>query len=221
MKVQNSTWIMFLFVLGMICFSLFFYPRLPDPLASHWNARGQVDGCMSKTAGLLMIPGISLGLLILMLGMAQIDPLKRNIQKIRGVYNAAIFLILGFMFVVQAHIISWNLGFQVRINVLLPVMLAVLFFGLGSLMDKLRPNWVIGIRTPWTLSSKQVWMQTHHWAGLLFKAAACIVLLGAVWSDYAIFFVMAPVLSVSALLMILSYIFYRREQKQNALKSDI
>ncbi len=36
-------------------------------------------------------------------GMAQIDPLKRNIQKIRGVYNAAIFLILGFMFVVQTR----------------------------------------------------------------------------------------------------------------------
>lgn len=221
MKVHYSTWLIFLCVLGMFCLNLFFYPRLPDRLATHWNAQGQVDGYTSKTAGLLMLPMIALAIVLLLLVLAQIDPLKRNIETFRGIYNTAILYFLGFLFVVQAHIISWNLGFQVRINVLVPVMIAVLIFGLGSLMGKLRPNWAIGIRTPWTLSSKQVWMQTHHWGELLFKSAACIVLLGALWNDYAIVFVLAPVLSITVLLIILSYIFYRREQKQNALKADI
>ena len=221
MKIRNSTWMMFLFVIGMFGFSLFFYSQLPEQMASHWNARGQVDGYMSKTAGLLVMPITSLIMAAVLLGLAQIDPLKRNIEKIRGYYNSAIFILLAFLFIIQLHIISWNLGFQIRVNVLMPVMLGMLFFGLGTLMDKLRPNWIIGVRTPWTLSSPKVWYQTHQWAGLLFKIAACVVLLCVLWSDFAIYFVLAPILSVSVLVMVLSYYFYRCEKREKATRSVV
>jgi uncharacterized membrane protein len=53
--------------------------------------------------------------------------------------------------------------------------------GIGNVLGKLRSNFFVGIRTPWTLSSEHVWDQTHRWAGRLFVGAAAVlaVLAGA------------------------------------------
>lgn len=41
----------------------------------------------------------------------------------------------------------------------------LLVAGLGNLMGKVRPNFFVGIRTPWTLTSKRAWLKTHRVGG--------------------------------------------------------
>jgi len=36
---------------------------------------------------------------------------------------------------------------------------------LGNLMGKVRRNFYIGVRTPWTLANERVWNATHRFAG--------------------------------------------------------
>ena len=36
---------------------------------------------------------------------------------------------------------------------------------LGNLMPKMRPNWIMGVRTPWTLTSDEAWVRTHRVTG--------------------------------------------------------
>ena len=50
------------------------------------------------------------------------------------------------------------------------VLIAALFVAIGLVMGKLRPNWFVGIRTPWTLSSKLAWTRSHSLGGWLFTA---------------------------------------------------
>lgn len=214
--IRFSTIMMFIFILCMAGFSLFFYPQLPQRMAAHWNAQGQVDGYMSKAINLSIIPATAVFLTILFLGIVQVDPMRHNIQRFRSYYDGAIFIMLLFLAAVQAYIISWNLGIKVRSNFLMPLMLSLLFFGLSCILDKVKTNGFIGIRTPWTFSSPTVWKKTHVWSAVLFKIAAVVILLGVVWEQYAMGFVLVPILGACLISAILSYVFYLEENKSQS-----
>jgi uncharacterized membrane protein len=81
---------------------------------------------------------------------------------------------------------------------------------MGIVMTNVKPNWFIGIRTPWTLSNEIVWQKTHKLGGVLFRLAAIIVLLGAVFPKYAIAFVLVPVLSVAVITLIYSLVIWKK-----------
>ena len=51
-----------------------------------------------------------------------------------------------------------------------------LFVVLGNVLPRARPNWLFGIRTPWTLTNDRVWERTHRLGGMLFVIAGIILL---------------------------------------------
>lgn len=58
-----------IFVLGIILLSFFigiyFYPKMPEKMATHWNLQGEGDRYAQKFSGLFLIPFISLGVFLL------------------------------------------------------------------------------------------------------------------------------------------------------------
>jgi len=74
-------------------------------------------------------------------------------------------------------------------------------------------NWFIGIRTPWTLSSEKVWDKTHKIGGRLFKIAGIIAIGGILFQNYAIFFIIVPILLAAIYSVVFSYIEYQKEIK--------
>ena len=76
--------------------SLYFYPQMPERMASHWNTAGQVDGYMPKFWGLFLMPLFSIGIYLLFITIPRIDPLKKNIQKFRKHFDIFIVLIMLF-----------------------------------------------------------------------------------------------------------------------------
>ena len=213
MNMRKST----IAVLGMILFSfvigIYFYPQMPEKMASHWNAQGQVDGYMPKFWGLFLIPFILVGLALLFVAIPRIDPLKENIEKFRKYYDGFIILFFVFMLSVYSQVILWNLGVKITPNVILPIGLGILFFYCGILCENVKQNWFIGIRTPWTLSSERVWEKTHKIGGKLFKIAGVIAFFGVFFQSYALFFILVPVISVAAYTIIYSYFEYQKEVK--------
>ena len=191
----------------------YFYPQMPERIASHWNARGEVDGYMSKFWGLFLMPFISLVLSALLLAVPKIDPLKANIEKFKTYYYGFVILVLVFLLYLYLLTIFWNLGFRFNMVRLLTPAFGVLFFLCGVLIGKAKRNWSIGIRTPWTLSNEKVWDKTHLIGAKLFKLAGLVTLLGVFFQHYAILFVLIPVISVSLFTVVYSYFEYRREIK--------
>lgn len=190
--------------------SLFAYPKLPERMASHWGPGGQVDGWMAKSVCVWLMPGIMLLYSVLFMVVIQIDPLKKNIEKFFSYYAGFIIVMSLFLLVIHGWMILWNLGYQIGSNVIMPLLLGGLFFFIGIVMSHVKPNWFIGIRTPWTLSNEIVWQKTHKVGGILFRIAAIIVLIGAVFPKYAIVFVLVPILSVSVITVIYSLVIYNK-----------
>ena len=191
------------------------WPRLPDPMASHWDASDQVDGYMSKFWGVFLMPLMTAGLVLFFLAIPKIDPLRANIAAFRDVFNLFIVFFTGFMVYIYLLTLIWNLGYTGfnMSEAMLPA-LGVLFFFTGYLMRKAKRNFFIGIRTPWTLSSDRVWDETHRVGSVLFMIAGVLAFLGSfVGGVTAFWFILVPVMASALVTLVYSYVVYQREIK--------
>jgi len=213
-----STRAMLITVIILIALStlagLLLWNQLPDSMASHWGIDDQADGTTGKFWGVFLMPLVTTGMLLLFLVIPSIDPLKANIAQFRETFNLFIVLMTAFMVYVYGLTLFWNLGYtNFRISSAMLPALGLLFIFLGSLIQKSKRNFFIGIRTPWTLSSDTVWDETHRIGGLLFKISGALALVGALFPDYAFWFFFIPLISTAFFSIVYSYIIFRRETK--------
>jgi len=154
-------------LLGMFASVAFSWSQLPDRIPVHWNLADEVDRYGSKTEGLLMLPLITVAVYLLLLFLPRIDPGRANYDRFASVYaiiRSAVIAVLGAIHAVVLLMVS---GKPVALGALMTIVVGILLIVLGSVMGKIRPNWFVGIRTPWTLSSKTSWVKTHRLGGWL------------------------------------------------------
>ncbi len=192
--------------------TIIMYPALPDQVISHWTAAGEPDGHMTKFWGLALIPLIMVLLVALFAVIPRIDPLRKSYEAFRNYYEGFVLLFVLFMLAIQLMIILWNTGYPVSPNLLLPVLTGILFIYIGFLLDHAEQNWFVGIRTPWTLSSKTVWKKTHELGGKLFKISGIVCFAGLLFPDFAIWFILVPALATALVTIVYSYFVYTRER---------
>ncbi|MFH0714862.1 MAG: SdpI family protein [Candidatus Diapherotrites archaeon] len=208
-------------VLIVVSFALAFYayPLLPEQVVSHWGASGEPNGFSSREFGAFFLPVLLLGMLALFLVIPRIDPKRENIAQFRNYYNNFILAIMFFMFYIYALTLVWNINSSFDLVRWMVPGFAGLFFYAGVLIGKAKPNYSIGIRTPWTLASDSVWNKTHELGGKLFKAVAVISLLGMVFGGEIAFYIfLGPLLAAVAFLFIYSYVEFEKERKSKKRK---
>lgn len=192
---------------------VYLYSRMPENMASHWNISGDVNGYIPKFWGLFLMPALSFVLFLFFLVIPKIDPLKQNIAKFRKYFDGFVVLVILFLFYIDLLTISWNLGFRFNIiQVLIPA-LSVLIYYSGVVIENSKRNWFIGIRTPWTMSSDEVWKKTSERGGKLFRIAAIISLVGILFESYAMYIFLFPLIAVVIYTVVYSYFEYRKHKK--------
>lgn len=203
----------------LICFqfiaSYYLYPILPENVAIHWNIHGEADGYSSKHVGVYLIPVMEAVLIPVFLLLPRIDP-KNNKEKMIESYSWVILAFTIYMAYVHGLFIGWNLGYQYDLMRMLVPMLGALFYGLGAIIGRVEMNWFMGIRTPWTLSSEEVWNDTHRLGGKLFKICGAIAFSGVLFSGWtALALTLLPILASSIYLIIYSYLRFKQLQSNN------
>jgi uncharacterized membrane protein len=186
------------------------YPNIQYPAVSHWNAEGVPDGFMlpfwAAAFGPLMI-GV---LLLLWWVLPKIDPLKKNIESFKTVYDMAWMSILLFMFYIYALTLWWNTGHMFNMNRALGPALGALFIALGIVLPKTKRNWFMGIRTPWTLESDTVWKKTHALGGKLFLASGIIALFSFIFPEFLLPLILIPIVASSIITVVYSYSVHKK-----------
>jgi len=215
MNTRTTTIVVSLMILAATVAGVVLWNKLPDPMASHWNANDQVDGYLPKFWGVFLMPLISLGMMVLFLVIPRVDPLKANIAQFRDVFNLFIALVVAFMLYIYVLSLRWNLGLtDVAISRAILPALGILFFFVGYLLRKAKRNFFIGIRTPWTLSSDKVWDETHRLGSILFMISGVLAFLGSFLGGMiAFWFFFVPLIGSTIFTLVYSYILYQREIK--------
>lgn len=165
---------------AMIALAAYSWSRVPSRIAAHWNAAGQVDRVGGKVEGLLLLPAATVAIYILMLVLPRFDPGLANYRWFAGTYAALRLALVTFMAGIYSAVNLQLLGRPVQIHAAVAFLIDGLFLVVGERMAKIRPNWFVGIRTPWTLSSKLSWNKTHRLGGWLFIGAGVAVIVAAV-----------------------------------------
>lgn len=171
-----------------------FYAKLPNLMATHWDLSNKVNGYTEKFWFLTMMPALMLGLLCLMLVLPRLDPKVKNIKTFSTIYEGLVLLMMLFLSYMQILVILFNLGYAVNMTQLIAPGLSILFTYIGFVMKNAKQNWTVGIRTPWTLSSENVWNKTHIWAGKWLLICSPLLMLGLLVPSITFYLIAIPIL---------------------------
>lgn len=212
MKAINA--IIILLMVANFAAGAYFYSAMPNFMASHWNAWGEVDGYMEKDFALFLLPSIILAIAGFLYLVPRIDPLRENIEKFQRQYDGFIFLFVLFLSYVYFLQIAWSLGLSFDMNRMMVPGLGVLFIYIGTLCRDCKQNWFVGVRTPWTLSSERVWDKTHTLAEKLFVWIGLLwIVVGLLFPGFSPFMIAAVILAAISLFAY-SYIEFRNEKNE-------
>lgn len=206
-------WPLWLLMAGLFVATIILYPQLPAEIPNHWNLRGEIDGYMVKPWGAFLLPLVAVGMYLLLLVIPAIDPRRENYARFAGTYRLFRWLFVLFMGVMHVIVLSVSLGYTVSMNRLMLLAMGLLFGLIGNSLGKVKHNYFVGIRTPWTLANEEVWRVTHRLAGKLWTAAGAITVIAAFLPTWLGFTVGIGALLVSTIWStVYSYLAWRRLQ---------
>ncbi|HHW11854.1 MAG TPA: SdpI family protein [Firmicutes bacterium] len=209
-------WYIFLIIAAVLILGVVVYPALPEQIVVHWNVAGEPDGYGSRFFGVFGLPLITLGLYLLLLFLPVIDPRRRNYAQFATVYRWIKLGVVLFMLGLHLVTLAFNLGYRIDIGNFVTLAIGFLFALLGRGLPQIKPNYFVGIRTPWTLANAEVWTKTHRFGGKLFFWSGVALVIGTVLPDRIRFWLMMALIMGSSLgTAVYSYFCFRQENNAN------
>lgn len=190
--------------LAAVVYALVVYPHLPATVPTHWNLHGQVDGWMPRFWGVAIMPIVMAALTACVVVFPWLSPKGWKVDDFRDTFNYVMVLVVALMGFAQTTIVYAGLhpGAGGDVGRTIITGMFVFFALLGNVIGKVKRNFWMGIRTPWTLANDTVWYATHRFAGRLMFGAG---LLGAIASALGLSPVACFVLLFVALLIPVPY----------------
>ena len=209
MSTRIANTISLISILLLAAYVAWMYAALPDPMPTHWNAAGQADDYMPKLQGAIVLTAVPAFIFIIFRLIPVISPRGFRTESFAGVLNILMTASVVFGSIIGIVAIQAALGAEFNISTVVMVAVGLLLMVLGNFMGKVRKNFFVGIRTPWTLASDEVWAKTHRLGGW------CLVIAGAAMALLA---VLAPtvewiiyiVVAMALIPVVYSYVAYRR-----------
>lgn len=153
----------------------FFWGQMPETIPIHWNASGEADDFGSRWH-LFLMPFINIAVFLLFLVIPKIDP-KKKFDQFGKTYQILMNILITLFFLIFCVILLTVLGMIDNSTKWILYLLVGLFLLMGNYLGKIRPNYFLGIRTPWALENEEVWIKTHRFGGRVWVISSLVMLL--------------------------------------------
>lgn len=185
-------------------------------LPIHWGLNGEADGFAGKWTALLMPPLIVAGLSLLFYFLPALEPRKEGLERSQGLYLWGWIGLLLIGAAIELAVVSAALGWDLPVNRVITGAVGAMLVLIGNQLGKSRSMYLIGVRTPWTLASEEVWIRTHRLAGkLMVGTGAAIAVASLLPLPPALLMqaMLAAVVATAAVPVVYSYLLWRRERQ--------
>ncbi|MBI5654849.1 SdpI family protein [Candidatus Uhrbacteria bacterium] len=207
-------WVRICIVAAMFVVGLVLYPYLPEMVPTHWGIEGEPNAWGPKIWGAWIIPLMSLAFLILFPLLPKLDPKRENYEHFKkswGTIQTALVGILGYMYAVTMYVTFYP-QYNSYVGKAVTFGIGVLFVILGNVMGKVRQNYFVGLKTPWTLNDPEVWQKSQRFSGWMFVLAGlAFIIESIVWIAIVPVFIMTISLTVVAPI-VYSYLLSRKKK---------
>lgn len=192
-----------LIILIMSIVWAYFYPKLPDLVPIHWWPDWTADKMWSKLINILSFPILNLAVTLLFPILYKIDPKRENYAKFSNIWEIIQFSIIWYFAYLYFVIIYASLNNDANVAQFMLVWIWVLFIILWNFMWKIRQNYFVWIKLPWTLANEEVWNKTHRFSWKLFVIWWILILL----NSFILFYPFIVFLIILTFIIILPWIY--------------
>jgi uncharacterized membrane protein len=193
----------------------YFYAHFPDRVITHWDFYGTPNGYSSRAFGAWFFPALIAGIYGLFVLLPFIDPKRERYASFEKVFHRVKTLLTAVFFALYAITGLANLGYPIKINFAISFIIGLLFIILGNYMGKVKQNWFMGFRFPWTLSSENVWNRTHRFGGFVMILTGVLMILTPYLPEFlgmALFII--GILAMTLGTMLYSYLIFKAEKSE-------
>jgi uncharacterized membrane protein len=195
-------------IAAALLITLIFYSRVPAQIPVHWNVNGQADNFGPKWMLLTVFPGIMLAFLGLFALLPWLSPRHFEMEPFYATYLHIMLIFVGMLAYLQLLHVWVSISGHANMSRAVIGGICVFIALLGNLLGKVRRNFYIGIRTPWTIADERVWNATHRFAAKLFTAGGLIALVltfatPVAWLPFAV------ILACALIAALYSLVFYK------------
>ncbi|MFR5620780.1 MAG: SdpI family protein [Blautia caecimuris] len=198
--IKRYKWTLFaasLMILCPIIVGIIFWDQLPDMIPTHFGSDNQVNGWTSKPVAVFGMPLFLLAMEFFCAFMVGADPKCKNINQ--KLMRAILWMIPILSVVTNLISYAIALGMSVDTGMVVNILLGIMFVIMGNYMHKIKQNYSVGIKLPWTLNSEENWNRTHRVASWLFiMGGAIFVINGFLQSKWVLFAFLACVFLIPA-----------------------
>lgn len=169
----------------------------------------------SRFWGAFGIPLMAAGMYILMLLIPRVDPKRENYSRFRGAYFSIKLGLTAFFTLLYVIILANSLGYPVPVDRAVVTLVGLLFTVIGNFMGQLKHNYFVGIKTPWTLASEEVWNKTHRFGSRVWVASGLATALTGltVGGQKGFVVVVAAIAAAVVVPVAYAYFLYRRNHQ--------
>lgn len=205
-----------LIMLALLVAGVVLYSHLPERVPTHWGLHGNVNGYSSRFQAVVIMPAIMAGIMLMFAVLPALSPRHFEIEPFLTTYLYLMLVITVALAYFQA-IVLWA-AFRPDLPISQTILggFCVLWMLIANVMGKVKRNFFIGIRTPWTLASERVWYATHRFAARVWVWSGFIGLLLAFIYPLAAIIV---IIGSSFVPVVQSFVYYKRLERQGALSS--
>ena len=208
-KYKKTLIITTLVLLIPVLVGLLLWDRLPDPMPSHWDINGEVDGWSSKAFTVFGLPALMIALQWVCIFAAQSDPKHENYNP--KMMNLAFWVCPAIGLLLCSMVYPAALGYSVPIEKIMPLFLGALFIVVGNWLPKCQQTYTMGIKLPWTLADEENWNATHRFGGKVWFFGGLLTMLTAFWGSF--WLLMAILAGLVILPAVYSYLYYKKHGK--------
>ncbi len=198
-------------ILLPILAGLVLWNKLPDQIATNFNAQGVADSFSSKAFGVFGLPFFLLVLHWICAVATAADPKKKNHSD--KMLALVLWICPLISLLCSALIYTYSMEINVDVTLIMMLFFGAMFIVIGNYLPKCKQNYTIGIKIPWTLNDEENWNYSHRVSGKIWVAGGVIILLTAVFRQIWIFFVILAIMLIIPFM--LSYLFHRKKNKNS------
>lgn len=211
MTRDRANFLSYLFILVTVAVAAYLYRDLPDPMPTDWNPMGKTDGYLAKPWGVIVLPLAPILVFFLIRLVPVFAPRRSRTQPFRTLLNLVQVGTVAFISFGSVLFLLHASGVDVHINQIIFAAIGIVFIIAGQYVGAIRKDFLLGIRTPWTLTSEEVWARTHRMAGRFFIGMGLVCLFGALY-QVPPEWVIGMVLVLAFVPVVYSWFLYRQEE---------
>jgi uncharacterized membrane protein len=216
MKMRMQFIVGILLIAATLVVTAAFYPRLPDNVPIHWNTDGSADHYAPKWSLLVVNPAIMAGVLAVFFLLPWLSPRHFEVDSFRSTYLYIMLVLLTVLAYFHGVLLWVDVSGRTNANRAIIGGVCLMVALLGGALGRVRRNFYLGVRTPWTIANEDVWNATHRLAAKLFVVAglAGLTLLAFGVRSSSILF---PLLAAAVIPVVYSLVLYKRLEHQGKL----